>query len=150
MKKSTAILLGWAVLLPASQMFQPCVAVAANECVPVCTDTAKDCFERVKGTANEISDMELCQKDKVDCLKKCIEEIGQQREENERQRLLQDQENENQRILKEQEQKAVWDSQGLTLEQQEAEKRRLQEEKRRLQEEEQEQRYHPEQAPQEQ
>jgi hypothetical protein len=121
MKKSIAILLGWTVLLSASRLFHPCVAVAANECVPVCLDTANACAEKAKGSPNEIGDRDLCQQDKVDCLKKCSEEIRQQSEENERQRILQDEENGRQRALKEQEQKDNWDAQGLTPEERQME-----------------------------
>lgn len=129
MKKSIVIMLGWAVLLTAGRMLQPSVAAAGDDCSGTCAATLNSCMEKAKDSPNDI-DRELCQKDNADCRKQCDEQYKQQMEEKEKDR-----------VQKEQEQKATWDYQGLTPEQQQAEKIKQQQE-------EEEQKYHT--APQEQ
>jgi hypothetical protein len=89
------------------------VAVAYDaDCPPRCISQATGCMEKAKDSVNDI-DRELCENERRECLRKCDEDYKKDLEQAQKEREL-----------KEQEQKAIWESQGLTLEQQEQEKQK--------------------------
>src|ERR1039457_1393596 len=103
-----------ALLLFAGHLINADSAVAYdNDCPRRCISQATDCTEKVKDSPNEI-DRELCEKERRECLVKCGEEFRKDMDQADKER-----------VLKEQEQKAIWDYQGLTLEQQKEEKLNL-------------------------
>jgi len=81
-----------------------------NDCPRPCISQANECVEKAKDSPNDI-DRELCEKERIECLRKCDEEYKKEVDQVEKERAL-----------KEQEQKAIWEYQGLTLEQQKEEK----------------------------
>jgi hypothetical protein len=84
-----------------------------SDCVKGCVSRETGCMEKVKDSPNVI-EKELCEEERIECSKRCEEEYRAEKEQQEKEQEL-----------KEQEQKATWEAQGLTLEEQEGEKRKL-------------------------
>jgi hypothetical protein len=111
MTKPAAILLFCNALLFAVHSIHVDSADAYDAgCSRHCITQSIDCLEKVKDSVNDI-DRELCENERRECLSKCDEDFKKDVEQAERER-----------VLKEQEQKALWESQGLTLKQQNEEK----------------------------